>query len=98
MNEAARNRKKNVKAEMMYKLLQKMCPIWLTNLLSYEMKIRTPNSTYFEVWTYYCIWMIYLGEEIRLSDIKDFPLTLWLIFFICVTYYVAVFPFVSLGV
>ncbi|XP_028418530.1 major facilitator superfamily domain-containing protein 1-like, partial [Dendronephthya gigantea] len=38
------------------------------------------------------------GEVIRLSDIKDFPLTLWLIFFICVAYYVAVFPFVSLGV
>ncbi|XP_046853367.1 major facilitator superfamily domain-containing protein 1-like [Xenia sp. Carnegie-2017] len=38
------------------------------------------------------------GEVIRLSDIKDFPLTLWIIFFICVSYYVAVFPFVGLGV
>ncbi|XP_071950210.1 lysosomal dipeptide transporter MFSD1-like [Antedon mediterranea] len=38
------------------------------------------------------------GEVIKLSDVKDFPLTLWLIFIICVTYYVAVFPFIGLGV
>ncbi|XP_072033850.1 lysosomal dipeptide transporter MFSD1-like [Amphiura filiformis] len=38
------------------------------------------------------------GEKIQLRDIKDFPLTLWLMFFICVAYYVAVFPFIGLGI
>eukprot|EP00117_Sycon_ciliatum_P049685 scpid55234/ scgid0410/ Major facilitator superfamily domain-containing protein 1 len=37
------------------------------------------------------------GEVVHLRDIKDFPLSLWLIFIICVTYYVAIFPFISLG-
>ena len=37
------------------------------------------------------------GEVIHLRDIKDFPLTLWLIFAVCVMYYVAVFPFIGLG-
>ncbi|KAK7090746.1 lysosomal dipeptide transporter MFSD1-like [Littorina saxatilis] len=37
------------------------------------------------------------GEEIRMRDVKDFPLTFWLISIICVAYYVAVFPFVGLG-
>ncbi|XP_071798921.1 lysosomal dipeptide transporter MFSD1-like [Asterias amurensis] len=37
------------------------------------------------------------GEVIKLSDVKDFPLTLWLIFFICVFYYVTVFPFIGIG-
>ncbi|XP_033121743.1 major facilitator superfamily domain-containing protein 1-like [Anneissia japonica] len=37
------------------------------------------------------------GEVIKLSDVKDFPLTLWLIFLVCVMYYVAVFPFIGLG-
>ncbi|XP_047130283.1 major facilitator superfamily domain-containing protein 1 isoform X1 [Hydra vulgaris] len=37
------------------------------------------------------------GEVIRLTDVKDFPLSVWLIFLICVAYYVAVFPFISLG-
>ncbi|PIK52246.1 hypothetical protein BSL78_10870 [Apostichopus japonicus] len=37
------------------------------------------------------------GEVIRFRDILDFPVSLWLIFIICVTYYVAVFPFISLG-
>ncbi|EDO28002.1 predicted protein, partial [Nematostella vectensis] len=37
------------------------------------------------------------GEMIQLRDVKDFPLSLWLIFLICVAYYVAVFPFVGLG-
>lgn len=38
-----------------------------------------------------------LGEVIRITDVKDFPLSVWLIFIICVTYYVSVFPFISLG-
>ncbi|KAI6055001.1 major facilitator superfamily domain-containing protein 1 isoform X2 [Marmota monax] len=37
------------------------------------------------------------GEVIKLTDIKDFSLPLWLIFIICVCYYVAVFPFIGLG-
>lgn len=37
------------------------------------------------------------GEVIKLSDVKDFSLSLWLIFIICVCYYVAVFPFIGLG-
>ncbi|KAF6725774.1 Major facilitator superfamily domain-containing protein 1 [Oryzias melastigma] len=37
------------------------------------------------------------GEVIKLTDVKDFPLTLWLIFIICVGYYVAIFPFIGLG-
>ncbi|XP_069562388.1 lysosomal dipeptide transporter MFSD1 isoform X2 [Brachyistius frenatus] len=37
------------------------------------------------------------GEVIKLTDVKDFPLTLWLIFLICVGYYVAIFPFIGLG-
>ncbi|XP_055022552.1 major facilitator superfamily domain-containing protein 1 isoform X2 [Boleophthalmus pectinirostris] len=37
------------------------------------------------------------GEVIKLTDVKDFPLCLWLIFIICVGYYVAIFPFIGLG-
>ncbi|XP_076435777.1 lysosomal dipeptide transporter MFSD1-like [Babylonia areolata] len=37
------------------------------------------------------------AETIRMRDVKDFPLTFWLISVICVAYYVAVFPFVGLG-
>ncbi|XP_059121444.1 major facilitator superfamily domain-containing protein 1 isoform X2 [Peromyscus eremicus] len=37
------------------------------------------------------------GEVIKLTDIKDFSLPLWLIFLICICYYAAVFPFIGLG-
>uniref|UniRef100_A0AAY4DZM9 Lysosomal dipeptide transporter MFSD1 n=1 Tax=Denticeps clupeoides TaxID=299321 RepID=A0AAY4DZM9_9TELE len=37
------------------------------------------------------------GEVIKLKDVKNFPLELWLIFIICVGYYVAIFPFIGLG-
>ncbi|NWZ20502.1 MFSD1 protein, partial [Asarcornis scutulata] len=37
------------------------------------------------------------GEVIKLTDVKDFSLSLWLIFLICVCYYGAVFPFIGLG-
>ncbi|XP_041068591.1 major facilitator superfamily domain-containing protein 1 isoform X2 [Carcharodon carcharias] len=37
------------------------------------------------------------GDVVKLKDVKDFPLSLWLIFLICVFYYVAVFPFIGLG-
>ncbi|MGH0143759.1 UNVERIFIED_CONTAM: hypothetical protein FKN15_001464 [Acipenser sinensis] len=38
-----------------------------------------------------------IGEVIKLTDVKDFSISLWLIFLICVCYYVAVFPFIGLG-
>ena len=37
------------------------------------------------------------GEVIKITDVKDFSLMFWIISFICVTYYVAIFPFTSLG-
>ena len=37
------------------------------------------------------------GEVVRLTDVKDFGMAAWLIFLICVTYYVAVFPFIGIG-
>uniref|UniRef100_A0A674MTS4 Lysosomal dipeptide transporter MFSD1 n=1 Tax=Takifugu rubripes TaxID=31033 RepID=A0A674MTS4_TAKRU len=37
------------------------------------------------------------GEVVKLTDVKDFPFPLWLIFIICVGYYVAIFPFIGLG-
>ncbi|CAF0723152.1 unnamed protein product [Brachionus calyciflorus] len=37
------------------------------------------------------------GDEIKLSDALKFPLPLWLVFIICVAFYCAVFPFISLG-
>ncbi|XP_068939575.1 lysosomal dipeptide transporter MFSD1 isoform X2 [Petaurus breviceps papuanus] len=37
------------------------------------------------------------GEVIKLTDMKDFSLSLWLIFVTCACYYVAVFPFIGLG-
>jgi nitrate/nitrite transporter NarK len=33
----------------------------------------------------------------KLTDVKDFPLTLWLVFFICVTFYIAVFIMIQFG-
>lgn len=36
-------------------------------------------------------------EIARLSDVKDFPMILWLISIICVSYYAAVFPFIAGG-
>ncbi|XP_043851331.1 major facilitator superfamily domain-containing protein 1 isoform X2 [Dromiciops gliroides] len=37
------------------------------------------------------------GEVIKFTDVKDFSLSLWLIFAVCACYYVAVFPFIGLG-
>lgn len=37
------------------------------------------------------------GEVVRLSDIKDFPVSFWLMCGSCVAYYVAIFPFIGLG-
>uniref|UniRef100_A0A8C4R5R2 Lysosomal dipeptide transporter MFSD1 n=1 Tax=Eptatretus burgeri TaxID=7764 RepID=A0A8C4R5R2_EPTBU len=36
-------------------------------------------------------------KVIKLSDVRYFPLTLWMVFMVCVFYYVAVFPFIGLG-
>ncbi|XP_026281506.1 major facilitator superfamily domain-containing protein 1 [Frankliniella occidentalis] len=37
------------------------------------------------------------GEVVRITDIKDFPLSFWMIALVCVAYYVAIFPFIALG-
>lgn len=37
------------------------------------------------------------GDEIKLKDMLHFPLSLWLLFIICVAYYCAIFPFIGLG-
>lgn len=37
------------------------------------------------------------GEVIHITDIKDFSLMFWMLTLICVFYYVAIFPFTSLG-
>lgn len=37
------------------------------------------------------------NEVVRLSDIKDFPVSFWLMCGSCVAYYVAIFPFIGLG-
>uniref|UniRef100_UPI00358F3B5D lysosomal dipeptide transporter MFSD1 isoform X1 n=2 Tax=Myxine glutinosa TaxID=7769 RepID=UPI00358F3B5D len=36
-------------------------------------------------------------KVIKLSDVRYFPLSLWMIVMVCVFYYVAVFPFIGLG-
>lgn len=36
-------------------------------------------------------------EVVRLTDVKDFNITFWLITVICITYYVAIFPLIALG-
>jgi len=38
-----------------------------------------------------------VGELIKLGDVKDFGAKFWLLCVICVTYYVTVFPFISLA-
>ncbi|XP_050044587.1 lysosomal dipeptide transporter MFSD1-like isoform X1 [Dermacentor andersoni] len=37
------------------------------------------------------------GEVVKLSDVRYFPKTFWLLCFICVSYYVTIFPFIGLG-
>ncbi|XP_022246324.1 major facilitator superfamily domain-containing protein 1-like [Limulus polyphemus] len=37
------------------------------------------------------------GEVVVLKDVLQFPASFWLISLICVTYYVAIFPFIGLG-
>ncbi|XP_054284429.1 major facilitator superfamily domain-containing protein 1-like [Macrosteles quadrilineatus] len=36
-------------------------------------------------------------DVVRITDVKDFNLTFWLITVICVAYYVAIFPLIALG-
>ena len=38
------------------------------------------------------------GEVVNLSDVKSFPPAFWLLSVVCLAYYVAIFPFISLGV
>ncbi|XP_063236220.1 major facilitator superfamily domain-containing protein 1-like [Bacillus rossius redtenbacheri] len=37
------------------------------------------------------------GEVVRITDVKDFPALFWMICALCVTYYMAIFPFIALG-
>lgn len=37
------------------------------------------------------------GEVARLSDVKTFKISFWMVSVICVAYYVAIFPFIALG-
>lgn len=37
------------------------------------------------------------GEVVHISDVKDFKFTFWLIAIVCVSYYIAIFPFIALG-
>lgn len=37
------------------------------------------------------------GETVQLRDIATFPATFWLLSLVCLSYYVAIFPFISLG-
>lgn len=37
------------------------------------------------------------GEVAKLSDVKTFKVTFWMVTVICVAYYVAIFPFIALG-
>ncbi|TRY77914.1 hypothetical protein TCAL_07172 [Tigriopus californicus] len=37
------------------------------------------------------------GEVVRASDVLTFPPTFWLLSIVCLAYYVAIFPFISLG-
>lgn len=37
------------------------------------------------------------GEIAKLSDVKTFKVSFWMISVICVAYYVAIFPFIAVG-
>lgn len=37
------------------------------------------------------------GEVAKLTDVKTFKITFWMVSVICVAYYVAIFPFIALG-
>lgn len=37
------------------------------------------------------------GETAKLTDVKTFKTTFWMVAVICVAYYVAIFPFIALG-
>lgn len=36
-------------------------------------------------------------EVVRLSDVRYFPVSFWLVAGICLFYYLAIFPFIALG-
>lgn len=37
------------------------------------------------------------GEVAKLTDVKTFKISFWMVSVICVAYYVAIFPFIALG-
>jgi hypothetical protein len=38
-----------------------------------------------------------LSCQVQIRDVLTFPLTFWLLSFVCLSFYVAIFPFISLG-
>lgn len=71
----------------------------LTEILKFELSLLSGNQVFTKIQLLLLLFVFYFfaGEVIHLSDVKDFPLTLWLIFIICVAYYVAIFPFIAIG-
>eukprot|EP00731_Ephydatia_muelleri_P029536 Em0021g59a len=43
-------------------------------------------------------WAYCTSQKPSLRDLKDFPIPVWLVFLVCVTYYVSVFPFIGMAV
>ncbi|CAG2113021.1 unnamed protein product, partial [Medioppia subpectinata] len=41
--------------------------------------------------------VVQAGDVVKITDVKHFKLSFWLISLICVTYYVSIFPFTALG-
>ena len=41
---------------------------------------------------------IFYEFQVQIKDVISFPMSFWLLSIICLAYYVAIFPFVSLGV
>jgi len=37
------------------------------------------------------------GEKVKLTDVTTFPVQLWLVFIICIGYYVAILQFIGLA-
>lgn len=41
------------------------------------------------------LFFLFFILQIRISDVRTFPLCFWLVSIVCVTYYVATIPFIS---
>ena len=58
------------------------------SVLNFEEKQQPSNQ---------CSLWVFKDEVIHVRDVKDFGFKFWLLCIICVAYYVAVFPFIGLG-